>query len=244
MTSPLKLIEQAGLKIVYPKRDASWPARWPFQWGPDAPWMIDLFCCQGGASAGYNAAGFNILGVDLDPQSRYPFPFVQADAIEFAWRFACHFAAAAASPPCQRYTLAQRIQNNDHPDLIKPTREALLTSGRPYVIENVPGARDELLNPVELCGTMFGLRTYRHRLFEPSPGLTLTPPAHPSHEVPLRKMGRALQPGDYYHAVGNFSGVSTIRRDMGVFWMSRDGIRECIPPDYAHHLGRQLIAAL
>lgn len=211
------------------------------------PRLLDLFCCQGGASAGYAAAGFDVVGVDISPQPRYPYPFVQMDVLAYlrGSMFARGpFDAVHASPPCQRYSLAQRIQGREHPDLIAPTREALEELGLPYVIENVEDARDELKDPVTLCGASFGLRTYRHRLFEAGGGFQLQQPPHPGHTAPLRKMGRAPQPGDFIHAVGNFSGVETVRADWGVPWMNRDGIREAIPPAYAEHVGRALLEHL
>ncbi|MFJ9558245.1 DNA cytosine methyltransferase [Nocardiopsis sp. NPDC101807] len=209
--------------------------------------LLDVYCCQGGASAGYEAVGFEVTGVDLAPQPRYearfPGRFVQGDAVEFIREHGAEFDAIHASPPCQAYSLAQRIQGREHPDLIGPTREALEATGRPWVIENVAEARGELRDPVTLCGAAFGLRTYRHRLFEAGGGLVLEQPDHAPHATPTVKMGRALQPGDFYHAVGNFSGVEQVRTDMGVPWMNRDGIRECIPPAYARWVGERLMAA-
>lgn len=208
------------------------------------PRLLDAFCCQGGASAGYAAAGFDVTGIDLHPQPRYPFTFIQGDAVEYILKHGHEYEAIAASCPCQRYTLCQRIQGNEHPDLIGPTREAILSTGRPGIIENVPEAAPELRDPVMLCGASFGLHTYRHRLFEPVGGFTLEVPEHPEHVHPTVKMGRPLREGDWYHAVGNFSNVPYVRCDLGVPWMSRDGIRECIPPAYTQHLGRQLIQHL
>src|SRR5690606_6239024 len=103
-----------------------------------------------------------VWGVDLHPQPNYPFEFVRGDALEVAAKFGHVFHAIHASPPCQRYSNAQRLRRNDHPDLIGPTRALLESIGLPWVIENVPGA--PLRDPVTLCGAMFGLRTYRHRL--------------------------------------------------------------------------------
>jgi DNA (cytosine-5)-methyltransferase 1 len=212
------------------------------------PLLLDLFCCQGGAGAGYAAAGFDVIGVDLAPQPRYPFRFVQADALGYLRMLVTTgaigaFAAVHASPPCQRKTRAQKIQQREHPALIAPTRELLAATGLPYVIENVvpDGADDDpLIDPVMLCGAMFGgLHTYRHRLFESS--IPLAVPEHPRHAAPTVKMGRPVQPGDWYHAVGNFSNVPYVRADLGAPWMNRDGLRECIPPVYAEHIGRQLI---
>jgi DNA (cytosine-5)-methyltransferase 1 len=210
------------------------------------PRLLDLFACQGGASAGYAAAGFLPHGVDIDPQPRYPYDFTQADALQFiaerhSW-IRHNFEAVHASPPCQLYSNAQRIQGREHPDLVGPIRDALNSLGLPWVIENVEGA--PLRDPVTLCGSMFGLRTYRHRLFETGGGFALAQPDHPEHTAPLRKMGRRPQPGDMIHAVGNFSGVETVRADWGVGWMNRDGIREAIPPAYSLAVGRELMAHL
>jgi len=209
------------------------------------PRVLDLFCCQGAASRGYEQAGMTVVrGVDISPQPRYPYPFTQADAISYVLDMALEVDFIHASPPCQHDSDCQRIQGNDHPDLIGPTREALELTGLPYVIENVGGAEAKLKNPVELCGAMFGLHTYRHRYFECGGGFSFEPPPHPRHEKETVKMGRPLEPGDFYHAVGNFSGVPYVARDMGVEWMSRDGIRECIPPAYAEYIGRQFISHL
>lgn len=219
--------------------------------------LLDLFCCQGGASVGYARAGFTVYGVDIDPQPRYPYPFHRGDAIavlgrllageavEFMhhgvseWLSLSDFAAIHASPPCQAFTLAQKIMNNDHPDLLEPSRKLLAQTGLPWVIENVPGA--PLVEPVELCGPMFGLETYRHRGFESN--VTLIAPEHPEHVASTTKMGRPPRPGEYMHIVGNFSGVERGREVMGMPWANRDGLREAIPPAYTQHIGTQLMAA-
>jgi DNA (cytosine-5)-methyltransferase 1 len=204
--------------------------------------ILDAFCCQGAASKGYMDAGFEVVGVDIEPQPRYPYTFELGDAVQFILEHGSEFDAIHASPPCQRYSKAQRIQGREHPDLISATRAACQAAGVPYVIENVEDAREELINPAMLCGEFFGLHTYRHRLFETSFHLEL--PLHFGHAERTVKMGRAVQRGDWYHAVGNFSGVDYIREDMGVPWMNRDGIRECIPPRYTEFIGRQLAAHL
>mgnify|MGYP001616194455 CR=1 FL=1 len=162
------------------------------------------------------------------------------DAVEFIRGYGKAFAFIHASPPCQHDSDCQRIQGLEHPDLIGPTREALESTGRPWVIENVGGAAAKLRNPVELCGAMFGLHTYRHRYFETGGGFTFTAPEHPQHTQLTVKMGRPLKPGDWYHAVGNFSNVPYVREDLGGGWMTRDGIRECIPPAYTRYIGEQL----
>lgn len=202
------------------------------------PKLLDLFCCQGGAGTGYSAAGFDVVGVDIVPQDRYPFPFVLGDAIKVAREYGHEFDAIHASPPCQAHTNAQKIMGNEHPDLIEPAREVLEALGKPYVIENVPGA--PLVEPVELCGAMFGLQTYRHRLFETN--WELSAPDHPEHVARTTKMGRPPRPGEFMHIVGNFSGVDRGREVMGMPWANRDGLREAIPPAYTEHIGRQLMA--
>lgn len=201
---------------------------------------LDLFCCAGGASVGLARAGFSITGVDIERQPHYPFraKFHQADAMtfpldgyDFIW----------ASPPCQRYSNAQRIRDREHPDLVGPIRERLTASGIPYCIENVVGA--PLLHPIELCGAMFpGLEVYRHRLFECS--FPVEQPMHRPHTAPLQKMGRPPRPKDFMHVVGNFSGVKRAREAMGIDWMPRDKLREAIPPDYAEYIGRAAIRYL
>lgn len=205
-----------------------------------APRLLDLFCCQGGASAGYAAAGFKVVGVDIDPQPRYPFPFWQRDAVEFLRIHGKRFDAIHASPPCQAFSNAQKIQKREHPDFITPVRELLEGIGKPYIIENVPGA--PLKSPVELCGAMFELETYRHRLFESN--VTLAVPEHPEHVARTTKMGRAPKAGEFMHVVGNFSGVEKARGVMGMPWATRDGLREAIPPAYTEFLGYQLLAAV
>lgn len=212
----------------------------------EQPRVLDLFCCQGGATHGYRLAGMGpSYGVDTAQQPRYVGEsFQRGDAIEFVRRnlewIRRTFALVHASPPCQHDSDCQRIQGREHPDLIGPTRDALDDLGLPYVIENVGGAAAKLKNPVELCGAMFGLRTYRHRYFETS--FPLTAPEHPAHLHQTVKMGRPLREGDWYHAVGNFSNVPYVREDMGMQWMSRDGIREAIPPAYTQWVGERFLA--
>jgi len=118
------------------------------------PRLLDLFCCAGGAGVGYSRAGFDVVGVDIDPQPHYPFPFIQADALTLDPKFIASFDAVHASPPCQAYSDLAKRNGNAHewPRLIEPIREILIRSGLPYVIENVDGA--PLINPVVLCGTM------------------------------------------------------------------------------------------
>ncbi len=203
--------------------------------------ILDLFCGAGGASMGYHDAGFDVVGVDINPQRHYPFEFHQGDALKFLLQHWQEFDAFHASPPCQAWTLAQRIQGNEHPDFVTSTRAAFELIGKPWAIENVEGA--PLRKPITLCGGMFhGLSVYRHRLFESN--VQIAAPTHRKHLAPLRKMGRMPEPGDFMHVVGNFSGVAQARLAMGISWMTRDELREAIPPAYTEHIGRQLMAQL
>lgn len=180
---------------------------------------------------GLHRAGFEVVGVDIEPQPHYPYKFHQADAMTFPLE---GYDFIWASPPCQAYTLCQRIRKNNHPDLIGLTRRRLEVAGVPWCVENVPGA--PLLEPIELCGAMFGLRTYRHRLFECS--FPIFAPPHPEHTAPLRKMGRPVREGEFIHVVGNFSGAQLARDAMGITnQMPRDKLREAIPPAYAEYIG-------
>ncbi|MEV6724903.1 SAM-dependent methyltransferase [Streptomyces xanthochromogenes] len=211
--------------------------------GHRPPLLLDAFSCQGGAGMGYYRAGFDVTGVDKDAQPRYPLGFHQGDAIAFIRTFGAGFGFIHASPPCQHDSDCQRLQGNAHPDLIGPTRDALNATGRPWVMENVRGAAGKLRNPVMLCGAMFGIKTYRHRYFETGGGFTLPQLPHPEHGAPQAKMGRPVPPGWYGQYVGNFSGVQQARDVLGVPWMNRDGIRECIPPAYTAWIGRAFLAS-
>lgn len=199
--------------------------------------VLDLFCGAGGSAMGLHRAwpDAEIIGVDISPQPRYPFHFVQADAMTYSLD---SFDFIWASPPCQAYSLAQRIRNRKHPNLIPGIRERLKAAGTHYCIENVPGA--PLLNPIELCGAMFsGLSVYRHRRFETS--FKVVEPDHPVHLATLGKMGRKVLDGDFMHVVGNFNGADAGRRAMDIPWMTRNELREAIPPAYSHFIARQLL---
>lgn len=198
------------------------------------PILLDLFCKAGGAGMGYRLAGFDVVGVDRDPQPNYPFEFVQADAIEYLKENGDRFDVIHASPPCQAYSNAAKIMKRDHPDLVDATRQAM--PEKPWIIENVEGS--PLRDPIMLCGHSFGLGTYRHRLFESS--VKLTAPKHRNHDKRTTKMGRPPKPGEMMHVVGNFSGVKQARIAMGIDWMTQNELREAIPPAYTHFLGLQL----
>jgi DNA (cytosine-5)-methyltransferase 1 len=202
------------------------------------PRLLDLFCCAGGAGMGYHQAGFDVVGVDINPQPRYPFEFIQADVCDLTDDFLASFDAIHASPPCQAYSMAQRLRKRRHPNLVGELREWLQWIGGLYVIENVVGA--PLYEPITLCGAMFGLQTYRHRWFEAN--FDIAVPDHPPHDHRQTKMGRPPRDGEFIQVVGNFSGVEYARKAMGIDWMIRDELREAIPPAYTKHIGEQLLA--
>jgi len=204
---------------------------------------LDLFCKAGGATRGLQMAGYHVTGVDIAPQPRYVGEvFYQDDAM--AWLRGervplTSFDLVWASPPCQAHTNAQRIQGREHPDYIPDVRAALVASGVAYIIENVPGA--PLRNPVVLVGSMFGLRTMRPRLFECSFDVPFVLAPTPSART--AKMGRRPAPGEYMHVVGHFTDVEAARGAMGIDWMTRDELREAIPPAYSRWLAEQLQSA-
>lgn len=157
--------------------------------------ILDLYCGDGGAGVGYSRAGFWVVGVDKFAHPRYPFDFVQMDAIEALFRlwigwpifdsvglpwYLKDFDAIHASPPCQAYSNITPDKSK-HKDMIPATRDLLLAIGKPYVIENVMGAIRHLRAPIWLCGMVFGLKVYRHRAFE-SNKLLLAPPHWPHRD--------------------------------------------------------------
>jgi len=186
-----------------------------------------------------------VIGVDVQPQPRYPYPFIQADALTLDPAWLATFDLVWASWPCQRFSaLRHRSKYNRakaYPDLITPGRALLIRSGTLYIMENVIGA--PLANPVLLCGTMFGLDVLRHRLFESN--LLLWQPHHPAHEGPTTPCGRKARPGDRYMTVaGNHVQTPRARAAMGIDWMSRQELNQAIPLAYSEYLGAQIMRAL
>jgi len=227
------------------------------------PRLLDAFSCEGGAAVGYERAGFDVVGVDIEPRfaKRYPFEFHAADAIEFIRLHGHEFDAIHASPPCQGYsvaTLGTPGAREKHPRLIEPVREALIATGKPYVIENVVGARAHLHDPLTLCGSMFNLtatdddgttlRLERHRLFESN--IMLMSPGQCAHDksIPVGGVyggGRSNRWEAKNVRRGGYTPAKHVREElMGIDWMTLHGLSQSLPPVYTEHIGAQLIEAL
>jgi DNA (cytosine-5)-methyltransferase 1 len=217
--------------------------------------LLDAFCGAGGASMGYYYAGFAVTGVDIFNQPNYPFTFHQGDGIEFIKEHGHEFDAIAASPPCKVHTSLKVFSGSEHTYLIPDTRDALISAGKPYIIENVVGA--PLSNPIMLCGSSFDLGVQRHRLFESNVSLSAPLCAHErqaslSKKYPVKRYhsgkpkivmspvigvfgrGQGLGPGE----------VDMWRAAMGISWMVRDELSQAIPPVYTQYIGSQLMNIL
>ena len=231
------------------------------------PRLLDLYSCAGGAARGYHDAGFDVVGVDINRQRNYPYEHHVADAIEFVREHGHEFDAIHASPPCQAYSIATAGNpeaRSKHTRLIAATREALVESGRPWVIENVAQARSEMQSPIMLCGRMFGLEAEdedglrlvldRHRLFEAN--IPLEAPEHPKHDDSqvagvyggARRSSKpdATPADDRYAAKHERKGGYVPRSKrvqqelLGVDWMTVREMQESIPPAYSRYVGQQL----
>lgn len=221
--------------------------------------LLDLFCGEGGAGYGYHQAGFDVVGVDRDPQVliRYPFACERADALDYLKEHGHEYDVIHASPPCQAYSVTKHTHHNVHDDLVAETRDLLNKTGKPWIMENVVGA--PLIAPILLCGRMFSLHAYdtdgqflvldRHRLFETS--LRLSAPPHPPHHrgrVPVAGVyGGGSQ--DRAHAKGVRRGGYTPHKGVmmdlvGIDWMTLVGMTQAVPPAYTKYLGRQMLRTL
>ncbi len=206
--------------------------------------LLDLYCKAGGASKGYQLAGFEVVGVDIKKQKRYPFEFIQADCLELMkdMDFLRSFDVIAASPPCQTHSITQHLRNaqgrsTDKVDLIPQTREALIASGKPYVIENVPGS--PLINPIQMCGSYFGLKVRRHRRFESNLPIVGSPCKHKEQGKPVGVYGSMR---DEIPKGGHTAKtIEEAREAMGIDWMIWGELVEAIPPIYTQEIGKQLL---
>jgi DNA (cytosine-5)-methyltransferase 1 len=206
------------------------------------PILLDTFCKAGGASMGYHLAGFEVVGVDIEPQKNYPFKFYQAEAIDFIRAYGADFAAIHASPPCQFASAMfnpKKGRDKKHLNLIPPTREALLATGKPYVIENVELASKHLMDSIMLHGSMFGLPIFRKRYFEIVPSFPMF------GRIPDWNENYTPVPVNSSSKKGNQSArKSVIEKAMGINWMNKDELREAIPPAYTEFIGKFLMEVL
>lgn len=204
---------------------------------------LDLFCGAGGASMGLYLSGFEVVGVDINPQPNYPFEFIQCDALKIKLK---GFDFIWASPPCQAHTSMKTMPDaRKHTDFIPAIRRRLRRSGLPYVIENVVGA--PLINPIRLCGTAFNLgigsaELRRHRIFEcsfPVEGL----PCHHKRSRTIGIYGEGCRDSrrKYDKTIPEF-GVKHGRKAMGIEWMTIAELCEAIPPAYSNYLANQWLA--
>ena len=207
------------------------------------PRLLDLFCGAGGAAAGYHRAGFEVVGVDIQSQKHYPFEFYQGDALTYALAHGREFDVIHASPPCQGYSVTRNLHGREYPLLISDVRAALQATGKPYVIENVEGARKHMIAPLLLCGTMFGLQVIRHRLFEMSVPVYFTSPCCHVYKTARRGEYDTGQRG-YITVVGHNFNLAAASKAMGIDWMTRDELAESIPPAYTEFIGTHLMQAI
>lgn len=204
-----------------------------------SPLLLDLYCGGGGASKGYMDAGFTVVGIDIRPQPNYPgSQFIQMNALDCDYEFLDQFDVIHASPPCQQYSRASAIARSrgiSYPDLVHPTRTMLVASGKPYVMENV--VESPVYKNICLDGTMFDLKVIRRRAFETN---VLGIPVYPR---PSKIEGQVID-GDYVTVAGGGHGIkikSAWAEAMGIDWMTKNQLKESIPPAYTRWIGEQLL---
>jgi len=220
------------------------------------PRIVDLYCNAGGCAVGYHRAGFDVVGIDIVPQPFFPFPFELRDALTFLAELIADpdhlgFDAVHASPPCKLWTVANRVHRantatlfDPHPDMLGPTLELLADCPIPWVVENVPGA--PMPNPVTYCGSSFGLRVRRHRLFSSNVPLTPPPCNHAAQGQPVGVYGNG---GAWTRTAPGGGGVKVAGKEaaaaLGVDWTDHQpNLSQMIPPAYTEHIGEQILASL
>lgn len=217
------------------------------------PIIFDLFCGAGGAGKGFQDVGFDIVGFDIEAHSNYPGDFHLADAMQVLERVERwgHWNgitpdAIHASPPCQGYARGGLREKSKHPRLIAPVREHLEAINLPYVIENVDGALREMRFPAKLCGSSFGLKVRRHRLFETSFYMPNTPCLHKNQGTPIGVYGQHPDSKQFMRPNGKSRGLraSTLeegQQAMGIDWMEWVDLTEAIPPAYTRFVGHHMM---
>jgi DNA (cytosine-5)-methyltransferase 1 len=206
--------------------------------------VLDLFSCCGGASTGLSDGGKNrVVGVDINDGHDYPFEFIKHDVLKLESSFFDEFDLIWASPPCQQFSIGSKrwlnLGYDMPPNLIPQTRELLLKTGKPFIIENVPNA--PLRKDLVLCGEMFGLRVIRHRVFELQ-GLKVKQPPHIRHKPRIDKKH------SYYSQLAGHGGdsysykIEDWKRDIGIDWVNdKEHLVEMIPPLYSKYIINNII---
>lgn len=200
--------------------------------------ILDLFCGAGGAAMGLHRAfpEAEITGVDIKPQPRYPFNFIQADALEFPLD---GYDFIWTSPPCQMYSYGSarwRNEGKEYADLLEATAKRIRPLGIPYCIENVTGAHWKMKYPFVLCGLMFGLKVIRHRWFETN--FHVFVPSHPECGSAIRD-GRALTVAGHGGESSSYK-FADWKKAMDIDWMNKEELTQAVPPAYSEFIGRQL----
>lgn len=216
--------------------------------------LLDLFCGAGGCSVGYfNAATsmgiqIEIIGVDINKQKSYPFPFIQSDAVTYLQDHYNEFSHVHASPTCQLFSSATgqwRKREYRYPDTLTPVRDLMYKLKVRGVIENVMGS--PVRPDIVLNGTMFGLKVIRKRKFELINWFCMKPGSGA-----IRK--NLVGSGEFVSVYGKNKGFKapggglinlpgkTVtdkwRGAMGVPWMANDGeISQATPPAYTQYIG-------
>ena len=206
--------------------------------------LLDLYCGAGGASTGYALAGFEVTGIDIKHGKRYPYKYIKGDVLTYITDldFLRSFDVIHASPPCQTHSITQHLRNaqgksTSKVDLIPQTRAALIASGKPYIIENVPGS--PLIDPVLLCGSAFGLKVRRHRLFESNVPIQGTTCNHKEQGRPVGVYGSMRD--EIPKGGKTAETMEQALTAMGITNMIWSELVEAIPPAYTKHLGTQLL---
>lgn len=207
------------------------------------PLLVDLYCGAGGAAMGYHRAGFDVVGVDINPQPNYPFPWYRADVLDVPDDFLACADVVHASPPCHDNSRLAAFRGSDGTGWLLPwTLDRLAELGKPWVVENVDTWRVPMAGWwFILCGSSFGLRVRRHRRFA-SNHLMLAPTCrHREQGTPAGVYGHG---GSTPTSEGKPALASQYGELMGMPWARPHEIAQAIPPVYTEWIGAHLLDAL
>ena len=212
--------------------------------------VLDLFCGAGGAAQGYVEAGFDVLGIDIEMQPNYPYDFMAADVfLALEYLDLEQFDLVHASPPCQGYSVHVTAEDSkwsknrgkNEPRLIGPIRE--LIKSRPYVIENVLGAEDDMQDPIMLCGSMFDLKMPRHRLFETN--FPVQQPHHPNCLSLIKKSSAELGWDRHVFTIAGKGGPGYTEKWKTLLGLDHGATQremaEAIPPAFTYYIATEFM---